>query len=133
MSPTVQDIPDAAYGATTPEGPSVEAALDRLITKAEARLLVAVPSIAVRLAAGTPDASLVAGVIEDMVLRIVRNPNGLRSVSIDDYQATVDRALSSGELYVSDAEVALLSPVVSPTRRVGSIRIGVPEWRLPCV
>lgn len=131
MYATVDDIRAVAYGVTIPC--DADGALSRLIAKAEARLLIAVPSIASRLAAGTLDVDLVKGVVEDMVLRIVRNPRGLRSVSIDDFQATIDRALSSGELYVSDAEVALLSPAARASRNFGSVRIGLPEWRLPRV
>lgn len=44
-----------------------------------------------------------------MVLRVLNNPDGKLSESIDDYTFRLDSAVSSGALYVSDAEVALLT------------------------
>jgi hypothetical protein len=64
-----------------------------------------------------------------MVLRVVRNPKALRSIGLDDFQAVVDNSTTTGLLYVSDDELALLAP--TKRRRVGSIRIGVPAWRTP--
>lgn len=42
------------------------------------------------------------------VLRVLKNPDGKRSESIDDYTWTRDRAVSAGLLYVTDDEWALL-------------------------
>lgn len=46
-----------------------------------------------------------------MVLRVLRNPNGLRQESIDDYSFTVDSSRSSGEIYLTEAEVDELRPI----------------------
>lgn len=43
-----------------------------------------------------------------MVLRVIKNPDGYLSEQIDDYQYRRDSAVSAGNLYVSDAELALL-------------------------
>lgn len=43
-----------------------------------------------------------------MVLRVVKNPDGLLSEQIDDYTYRRDSAVSDGSLYISDAELALL-------------------------
>lgn len=43
-----------------------------------------------------------------MVLRVIKNPDGYLSEQIDDYQYRRDSAVSTGSLYVSDAELALL-------------------------
>lgn len=43
-----------------------------------------------------------------MVLRVIKNPEGYLSEQIDDYQYRRDSAVSTGALYVSDAELALL-------------------------
>lgn len=43
-----------------------------------------------------------------MVLRVIKNPNGLLSEQIDDYTYRRDSAVSDGSLYISDAELALL-------------------------
>lgn len=48
-----------------------------------------------------------------MVLRVISNPEGKLSEQIDDYQYRRDSAVSDGSLYVSDAELALLTTSVS--------------------
>jgi len=126
---TAASIRSAAYGITIPAGEAVDAQLDALIAKAELRLVAAVPSVPSRIEEGTLAVELVQGVVEDMVLRVVRNPKALRSVGLDDFQATIDNSTSTGLLYVSAEEKALLEPRASA--RVGSIRLGVPAWRVP--
>jgi len=44
-----------------------------------------------------------------MVLRVLRNPDGVLETAIDDYRRRLDAAVSSGALYLSDAERALLA------------------------
>lgn len=127
---TAKDIRDAAYGVTIPSDPDgkIDAQLDRLIAKAEMKL----PGVCVdrRLASGALDADEVRSVIEDMVIRVTKNAGGFRQRSIDDYSVTLDTAISSGALYLSPSEREQLCP---PTRqgRVGSVRIGIPAWRVP--
>lgn len=71
-----------------------------------------VPSLASRLDAAPPTlaSALVVAVLSAMVLRVMQNPTGLRQESIDDYTWIRDNAVSSGLLYASDDELALLSP-----------------------
>lgn len=127
---TTQSIRDAAYGVDIPAGETVDTQLDRLIAKAETRLNAAIPTLAARFESGEIDADVVVGVVEDMVLRVVKNPQALRSFGIDDFQATLDNAVSTGLLYVTDDELRLLSPG-SGRATVGSIRLGVPLSRVP--
>ena len=127
-----QDIRDAAFGIEIPTGPNVDQQLHALIAKAEGRLAVALPMLASHVADGSVDTATVRGVVEDMVLRVVKNPRSLRTFGIDDLQATIDNSLSMGTLYVTDAERDLLTPASSTARAgFGSIRLGIPEWRLP--
>lgn len=121
---TPQDIRDAAFGIEFPPGATDEQ-IQRLIDKAETRLNAKVPTLPARWEAGTVESEVVRGVIEDMVLRVVKNPRALRSLGIDDFQATVDNSTSTGLLYVSAEELALLSP--RGRLRVGTIRLGT--WR----
>jgi hypothetical protein len=75
-------------------------------------LLARVPSIATRLDQQSPDPvfrSLVVQIQVAMVLRVLNNPSGKLEESVDDYRYRLDQAVSTGALYVSDAEVALLS------------------------
>lgn len=129
---TASDIRDAALGVTIPTGTEADNALTRLIEKAEHRILAKVPNVEDRLASGDLDADTLNGVIEDMVLRVAGNPEGKKSEAIDDYAWTRDVSVAAGMLYLSDEELALLLPVAArQTRAFGSIRLGVPAWRLP--
>lgn len=127
---TPQAIRDAAYGIDIPAGDVVDLQLAALIAKAEVRLNAKIPTLAGRFESGAVSAQLVGGVVEDMVLRVAKNPQALRSFGIDDFQATIDNAVSSGLLYVSADELAMLSPG-SGRPSVGSIMLGVPPWRAP--
>lgn len=126
------DIRKAAYGFTIPGGDEVDDKLQKLIAKAGTRIVGAYPTLLARLDAELIEPDTVAGVIEDMVLRVARNPNGYRQVSIDDYNRTIDTALSTGQLYISDQEADLLAP---PSKRkargAGTMRTSIPPWRLP--
>lgn len=76
-----------------------------------------VDDVDTRIADGTLDADLVKHVAVAMVLRHMRNPEGLRSTStqqaIDDYSETVtetrDQALSAGSIYLTDEELSLIA------------------------
>lgn len=116
--------------------PDVEARFERALTADERRILPArltdaldllvgrVPRLHDRVADGTLSTTSVKRVQVDMVLRLLRNPDGWRQESIDDWSGTRDRDLSAGQLHVTDGELATLMPA---GRRVpGTIRLGVP-------
>lgn len=79
------------------------------------------------------DAELVKHVTVEMVLRAMRNPEGLRQVSvrksIDDFATETtevrDQALSAGAVYLTEGERGLLAP--GRSRRAFSITPGYPE------
>ena len=48
----------------------------------------------------------VKATLAEMVIRRLRNPDGLRTWNDDTYGQTVDNALSSGAIYLSEAEKA---------------------------
>lgn len=56
------------------------------------------------------DSADLVDVLVAMVERKVRNPAGTREWRGDDYSETVDAALSSGQIYVSEQERASLMP-----------------------
>lgn len=109
--------------------PDIEA-LWRPLTPAEAgtvagrsasawiRIKAVVPDIEARLEARLIDVATVKDVMVSMLLRVFKNPDGARSVSdaIDDRteSRTIDTALSTGEIYVSDAELLMLRPPIVP-------------------
>ena len=64
-----------------------------------------------RYAAVPTDTALVSLIVQvqcAMVLRVLNNPDGKLQESQDDYSYRLDSAVSTGALYVSDAEIALL-------------------------
>ncbi len=52
----------------------------------------------------------VRDVMASMVVRVLKNPDSVRTDSIDDHTMTLDNAISSGEMYLSPSEVARLTP-----------------------
>lgn len=67
-------------------------------------------------------------VIVSMVVRRLKNPRGLRSFGVDDGQATLDWSLSTGEIYLSEDEHALLAPDGVRLASSYSIPLAVPYW-----
>jgi len=128
---TPEDIRAAAYGLTIPAGDAVDEQLQKLIDKAASRLDRRVPSLMQRVTNDTLKLSVVQGVIEDMVLRVIRNPKAFRSLGLDDFQTVIDNSTSTGLLYVSEDELVLLAP--STGSKFGSIRLAVPLERQPGV
>lgn len=63
----------------------------------------------------------VVRVVATAVLRVMKNPDGKRQESIDDYQWTRDQAVSSGLLYFTDDEIGALVPGMSGGRRAFSV------------
>lgn len=57
-----------------------------------------------------PPATTGQRVCASMVVRVLRNPEGRRSATIDDFSYTIDSALSAGELYITETELASLRP-----------------------
>jgi hypothetical protein len=61
---------------------------------------------------GNPDDSFVSLVVQiecAMVLRVLNNPEGKLQETIDDYTYRLDQSVSTGALYLSDAESSLLT------------------------
>jgi hypothetical protein len=56
-------------------------------------------------------------VVASMAIRVLQNPDGILSETIDDYTYRRDSAVSSGALYVSDAEIDSLRPHTGRRRR----------------
>lgn len=62
-------------------------------------------------------------VVASMVIRVMKNPNGYLTETVDDYSYRRDSAVSSGALYLSDAELADLIPSDRGRRRRGAFTI----------
>lgn len=124
-----EGVKEAAYGMTVPSAaqPSVE----RLIAKAGERLAARVPRIQERVRDGSLSKELVAGVIEDMVIRVIRNPYGYASEQAGEFMYRIDRAVASGAVQVNQSEVDLLMDAASAGSGFGRISMSLPPWRIP--
>ena len=99
------------------------------LDKAWRELQRVVPGIPARVllvddALGHLDFDDVKDVVVAMVERKVRNPEGLRTWGGDDSSQTIDAALSSGQIYVTDAERDSLAPA-APSSSGGIFSIGL--------
>jgi len=78
-----------------------------------------------------PFCALVVQIQVAMVLRVLSNPDGVLEESGDDYTRRLDAARSSGSLYLSDAELAMLSEDSGTTNGAFTIRPGGIRARHP--
>jgi hypothetical protein len=74
----------------------------------EADPLVGGLSIDERIALSASFGSVVRGVVVDMVHRLLMNPQARLEVSVDDARVRYDASVSTGQLYLSDAEWRVL-------------------------
>lgn len=108
---TVSDL-EARWRPLTPGEVGVAQAL---LDDAWAVLSVRLPNLVGDLEADPPAVaqSVVVAVVSAMVLRVMRNPDGKVSESIDDYTYRRSDAVADGSLYVTADELGLLSPTGS--------------------
>jgi hypothetical protein len=103
-------------GLTSPELDRVAAALDDASAVVRRRF----PLIDSRIADGFIEDELVRGVVANMVVRYMRNPEGKQSERIDDYSYTRQQAHAAGALVLLPEEAELLG---GRRRRVRSVRL----------
>jgi hypothetical protein len=124
-APFTDDAGEVASRWRTLTAAEVTVAETRL-ADAEALVRGLVPLIEDYVTAGTVLASNVVRVQVEMVLRLLKNPLGVRQESrtIDDFAHswTRENSLADGRLFVTDEELALLRPR-QEVLRVGSIRL----------
>lgn len=86
-----------------------------------------VPGLVERIESEDLSNSLVVAILAEAVIRVLKNPNSVRSTGIDDAQVTIDYTVASGRLYFLDEELALLMPSVAASGFY-SVPLGVPYW-----
>lgn len=104
---TVSDI-ETRWRTLTSDETTVATAL---INDAWAQLIQMADNVPGDLAGDAMDPALVQSVIAAAVIRVMKNPDGNRSESIEDYSWTRDSAVSTGTLYFTDNELALMKGV----------------------
>ena len=107
-------------GVWRPLKPAELLTLDGKSNSAWIRIVGAVPDIEAKLSGASPivTEATVREVMTSMIVRVYKNPDSLKTVSegIDDRteSTTLDGSVSSGEMYISAAELAMLRPVIVP-------------------
>jgi hypothetical protein len=83
------------------------------------------PSIDQQIRDGKLDADVVALGVTNMVLRVLRNPGGLRSETIGPFSRTYDTTAAAGLLVITASEEAMFSPsgVTAPNTAIGTARL----------
>lgn len=125
---TFEMVQDAGYGQDIPD--EFKDSVEALIMKAERRLIKRVSSLRQRLADGRLDSITVADVVTDMVLRVIRNPDGFAAEQAEGFSYRTDWGAASGRLHVTKEDLLHLG-IGAKTATVGTIRTHTPTWRLP--
>ncbi len=119
--------PLAVVGHVTEQFGALSAAqegLTKALLRAASKLVRAqFPNVDAQLASGALDPDVVALAATNMVLRVLRNPRGLRGQTIGPFSYTYDTSLAAGELVIGPNEQAVLSPVTAAASAIGSVRI----------
>lgn len=99
-----------------------KAAAQALIDDAWVIVNIQVPSLAAAQDSGALSTEVLRAVLSAMVLRVLRNPDGVRQWSVDDYSETRDSSVAAGALYLSDDELRLIGAAIG-TRRRGAFSV----------
>lgn len=89
-----------------------------------------VPTVDARIADASLSLAFVAAVVARAVLRVLRNPDGKISESIDDYTYRRADAVADGSLYIAAEDLALLRPAAAVARS-SSVRLLARGYELP--
>jgi len=104
------------------DDPSRDAAA-QLLMVASALIRRSYPDIDTRISGGQLDASLPQFVAVQMVLRVLRNPAGVRQETVGPSSVSYDPSQASGQLALTPADLDMLAP--APTGiGIGTARLG---------
>ena len=94
-----------------------------LLTYASAQIRRQLPDIDARIVRGELDTDLARYVAVQMVLRVLRNPDGVLQETVGPSSVSYDRTQSTGQLSMTPDDLAMLAP--APTSAgVGTARLG---------
>jgi hypothetical protein len=106
--------------------PAQEGITSWLLRAASKMVRARFPLVDAHLAAGKLDPDVVALAVANMVLRVLRNPGGLRSETVGPFSRTYDTTVAAGLLAISTQEIAMFTPIPDPLAiPVGTIRVRV--------
>lgn len=126
---TVTDLGRRMLRPLTPQETSwAETALD----DAFRQILITLPDVAATLdgpdlAVDAPFRQVVVAVQCSMLQRVLANPDGILEETTDDYTRRLDAAVSTGALYLTDGERALLGAGTGDPEGAFAVR-AAPAW-----
>lgn len=129
----ISDV-ELAWNQSVPDG--IADHVDYLIDKAERLVRDKVPTLDARITAEKLTPGTVGDVVVDMVVRLLRNPEGLSSESAGDYSYQRNQATGEGRLFMRPDEIVRLRGY---SGQVTSVPVGDdalrhpyrrPPWRL---
>ncbi len=110
-----------------------------LIRAASTMLRSNLPQIDSQIAAGLVSPDMAALVVTNMVLRVMRNPNGLRAETTGPFSRTYDTTVAAGLLVLTDYDLSMVTPAEPTPDGLASLGIGTirvtpglaptPRWR----
>ncbi len=98
-----------------------EAMVTALIEHASAMLRARFPSLDQKITDGDIDPSQAKVAVVNMVLRVIRNPGGLKSETVGPFSRSWDTGSGNGLLTITDAETSLFGITGASSARVGNI------------
>lgn len=110
------------YGSLTAAQQSLTNALLRAASKLVRSRF---PNIDQNIIDGKLDADVVALAVTNMVLRVLRNPGGLRSETVGPFSRTYDTTVAAGLLVITAQEEAMFSPsgIAGGNTAIGTARL----------
>jgi hypothetical protein len=97
----------AQYGSMTP---AEESLAGWLLRAASNMVRARQPTIDQQIAAGLVSQDMAALAVTNMVLRVMRNPSGLRSETVGPFSRSYDTSVAAGLLVFTDDEAQLITP-----------------------
>lgn len=124
--------PLAAIGDVTGQFGQLTAAQEGttsfLLRAASAMVRHSFPNVDAQLLSGRLDPDVVAVAVANMVLRVLRNPNGLKAETVGPFSRTYDTGLAAGLLVITANEAGMLTP--GPVASAGGGIAGVGTIRV---
>ena len=133
MATNPATLPDLQNRALRTLSSAESAAAPFWLDDAYNKLATQLPSVDTRLDSGPTGTfyDLVVATVCAMVMRVFNNPNGLLEEGVDDYTSRRDSTTSSGVLYATDDELALLAESGGSANAFGITPVGRtpdPTW-----
>ena len=119
---------DAVAARWRPLTDAERAVAEELLVDTWAILTTKVTDLEDRLTADEISTELVTAVVSGIVLRVLKNPSGLLTQSIDGYSYTRDKLMATGALNPTDDELDLLRDADQQSGAFTIVPYGVPGY-----